>query len=225
MASKSALGRYMMHIISVNVGLPREVRWKVKLVSTGIFKQPVAGRVVARRLNFDGDRQADLTVHGGEEKAIYAYPAEHYDYWRQELPGMALPWGMFGENLTTWGLLEDAINVGDRFRVGAALLQVTQPRLPCYKLGLKFGREDMVRRFLASGRYGWYFAVVEEGEVSAGDTIERIYRDPHDIMVADIARLYLHERHNIAMMQRAIEHEGLPEGWRAYFRERLERRA
>jgi MOSC domain-containing protein YiiM len=215
----------MMHIISVNVGLPREVRWKGRLVSTGIFKQPVAGRVVARRLNLDGDRQADLTVHGGEEKAIYAYPAEHYGYWRQELPTMELPWGTFGENLTTWGLLEDGVNVGDRFRVGAALLQATQPRLPCYKLGLKFGREDMVRRFLASGRYGWYFAVVEEGEVGAGDTIERIYRDPHDITVADIARLYLHQRDNIAMMQRAIEHESLPDGWRAYFQEQLAQRA
>jgi MOSC domain-containing protein YiiM len=214
-----------MHIISVNVGLPREVRWKGRRVSTGIFKQPVAGRVAVRRLNLDGDRQADLTVHGGEKKAVYAYPAEHYDYWRQELPGVELPWGTFGENLTTWRLLEDAVNVGDRFRVEAALLQATQPRLPCYKLGVKFGREDMVRRFLASGRYGWYFAVVEEGEVGAGDTIERVHRDPHDITVADIARLYLHERDNIAMMQRAIEHQGLPDGWRAYFQEQVAQRS
>lgn len=214
-----------MHIISVNVGLPRDVDWKGKRVSTGIFKQPVGGRVVARTLNLDGDRQADLRVHGGAEKAVYAYPAEHYDYWRRELPGMTLPWGMFGENLTTVGLLEDAVNVGDRFRVGAALLQATQPRLPCFKLGLTFGRQDMVRRFLKSGRYGWYFAVVEEGEVGAGDTIGRVHRDGHDITVADIARLYIDEPHNIALVQRAIEHEGLPEGWRAYFQERLEKRA
>jgi MOSC domain-containing protein YiiM len=213
-----------MHIISVNVGLPREVDWKGKRVSTGIFKEPVAGRVVARRLNLDGDRQADLTVHGGEEKAVYAYPAEHYDYWRQELPNTALPWGVFGENLTTSGLLEDAVNVGDQFRVGAALLQATQPRLPCYKLGLKFGREDMVRRFLTGGRYGWYLAVVEEGGIGAGDTIERVHRDPHNLTVADIARLFLHERHNRTMMQRAVEHEGLPVGWRASFQERLEQR-
>jgi MOSC domain-containing protein YiiM len=214
-----------MHIISVNVGLPHEVPWKGQRVRTGIFKQPVAGRVMARRLNLDGDRQADLTVHGGQEKAIYAYPAEHYNYWRQELPGLTLPWGMFGENLTTAGLLEDAVNIGDRFRVGAALLQVTQPRLPCYKLGVKFGREDMVRRFLKSGRYGWYFAVVEEGEVGTGDTIERVHRDPSDITVADIARLYTAERGNLALMRRAIEHEGLPDGWRAFLHERLERRA
>ena len=214
-----------MQIISVNVGLPREVTWKGKRVSTGIFKEPVAGRVVARRLNLDGDRQADLIVHGGAEKAIYAYPAEHYDYWRQELPGMALPWGMFGENLTTWGLLEDAVNVGDRFRVGAALLQATQPRLPCYKLGLKFGREDMVRRFLTGERYGWYLAVVEEGEIGAGDMIERVHHDTHGLTVADVARLYVHERHNIELLRRAVAHEGLPAGWRAYFREQLEKRA
>jgi MOSC domain-containing protein YiiM len=213
-----------MHIISVNVGLPRKVDWKGKRVSTAIFKEPVAGRVVARRLNLDGDRQADLTVHGGEEKAVYVYPAEHYDYWRQELPTTALPWGVFGENLTTAGLLEEAVNVGDQFRIGAALLQATQPRLPCYKLGLKFGREDMVRRFLTGGRYGWYVAVVEEGEIGAGDTIERVHRDPHNLTVADIARLFLHERHNRAMMQRAVEHEGLPASWRAFFEERLEQR-
>jgi len=213
-----------MYSISVNVGLPRKVDWKGKRVSTGIFKEPVAGRIVARRLNLDGDRQADLTVNGGEEKAVYVYPAEHYDYWRQELPTTALPWGVFGENLTTSGLLEEAVNVGDQFRVGAALLQATQPRLPCYKLGLKFGREDMVRRFLTGGRYGWYLAVVEEGEIGAGDTIERVHRDPHNLTVADIARLFLHERHNRAMMQRAVEHEGLPVGWRASFQERLEQR-
>jgi MOSC domain-containing protein YiiM len=214
-----------MQIISVNIGLPRDVDWKGQRVRTGIFKQPVTGRVMARKLNLDGDRQADLTVHGGAEKAIYAYPAEHYDYWRQELPGMELPWGMFGENLTTDGLLEDAINIGDQFRIGAALLQATQPRLPCYKLGLKFGREDMVRRFLKSGRYGWYFAVVEEGEIGAGDTIERVYRDPRDLTVVDIVRLYTDDRDNTAMMQRAVTHEGLPEGWRAFFQERLEKRA
>lgn len=215
----------MIELISVNVGMPRDVHWKGQRVSTGIFKQPIAGRIMARRQNLEGDRQADLTVHGGEEKAVYAYPAEHYEYWRQELPGMELPWGMFGENLTTSGLLEDAVNVGDQFRVGAALLQATQPRLPCYKLGLKFGREDMVKRFLKSGRYGWYFAVVEEGELGASDTILRVHRDGHGITVADIAQLYIDKRPDIALLQRASEHEGLPEGWRAYFRERLEKRA
>jgi MOSC domain-containing protein YiiM len=213
-----------MQILSVNVGLPREVDWKGKRVRTGIFKQPVAGRVVARRLDLDGDAQADLTVHGGEDKAVYAYPAEHYDYWRRELPGVELGWGVFGENLTTAGLLDDAVNVGDRFRVGAALLRATQPRLPCFKLGIRFGREDMVKRFVAAGRHGWYFAVVEEGDIGAGDRIERVHRDPHDITVADIARLYLDERHDVGLMKRAVEHPGLPDSWRDFFRKRLEKR-
>src|SRR5436305_9927813 len=142
---------FNMKIISVNVGRPRLVMWQGSPVSTGIFKEPVEGRVALRTLNLDGDRQADLTVHGGPAKAVYAYPSEHYPFWRGELPGTELPWGMFGENFTTEGLLETTANVGDRFRVGTAELQVTQPRLPCYKLGIKFGREDMLKRFLLSG--------------------------------------------------------------------------
>ena len=144
-----------MKLISINVGQPREVHWQGKTITTGIFKEPVSGPIILRPLNLEGDRQADLTVHGGADKAVYVYPAEHYDYWRGELPDMQLPWGMFGENFTTEGLLEDQVNIGDRFRIGAAELIVTQPRLPCYKLGLKFGRVDMVKRFLASRRTGW----------------------------------------------------------------------
>ncbi len=144
-------------LISVNVGLPRTVEWKGREVTTGIFKEPVAGRVKLRTLNLDGDGQADLSVHGGPDMAVYAYPAEHYRYWRKELPRMDLPWGMFGENFTTEGILEDSVNIGDRFRIGAAELMVTQIRVPCYKLGMKFGRDDMVKRFLASRRSGFYF--------------------------------------------------------------------
>jgi MOSC domain-containing protein YiiM len=154
-----------MQVISVNVGLPREVLWKGKVVSTGIFKEPVEGRVQVRSLNLDGDRQADLTVHGGVDKAVYAYPAEHYDYWRNQLPEMELPWGMFGENWTIEGLSEDAVNIGDCFRIGSAEVIATQPRMPCYKLGIRFGRTDIVKRFLDSRLTGVYFSVVEEGEV------------------------------------------------------------
>jgi MOSC domain-containing protein YiiM len=161
-----------MKVVSLNLGLPQTVQWKGKAVSTGIFKASVSGRIALRPLNFDGDRQADLSVHGGPDKAVYVYPAEHYAYWRRELPDMALPWGMFGENLTTEGLQEeDALQVGDRFRIGSAEVVVTQPRLPCFKLGLRFGRDDIVRRFLASGRTGFYFRVVGEGDVAAGDPI------------------------------------------------------
>jgi MOSC domain-containing protein YiiM len=170
-------GRSQMKLVSLNTGLPREVVWRGINVTTGIFKQPVEGRVALRKLNLDGDRQADLTVHGGEFKAVYCYPRAHYDYWKRELPGQKLPMGAFGENFTVHGLLEDSVHLGDQFSVGTAEVVVTQPRLPCYKLGVRFQSDDMVKRFLASGRTGFYFAVTREGEVGAGDEIKAIARD------------------------------------------------
>jgi len=180
----------IMKLVSLNVGTLQEVTLKNRTITTGIFKEPVQGRVMLRRLNIDGDKQADLSVHGGADKAVYVYPKEHYEYWRQKFPNMKLPWGMFGENFTTEGLLEDAVRIGDRFRVGTAELKVTQPRLPCYKLGIKFGRADMVKRFLASGRTGFYLAVLREGMVGAGDTIELIGRNANNATVAEIVKLY-----------------------------------
>jgi len=215
-----------MRLVSVNVGLPREVAWKGRIVSTGIFKEPVPGRVKLRTLNLDGDRQADLSVHGGAEKAVYAYPAEHYDYWRGELAGMEMPFGMFGENFTTEGLAEDAVNIGDRFRIGTAELVVTQPRLPCYKLGIKFGRDDTVKRFLASGRTGFYLSVSREGEVGAGDAVALIDRDPNNVTVPDITGLYVSKRYGpaeVETLNRATRVPALPEGWRIYFLERREK--
>ena len=179
-----------MKLISVNVGLPRIVRSNGEPVSTGIFKEPVAGRVVLRSLNLDGDRQADLSVHGGPSKAVYVYPSEHYDYWKRELPEMELPWGMFGENFTTAGLFESELNIGDKFRVGSAVVMVTEPRMPCYKLGIRFNRSDIIKRFLASGRTGFYFAVLQEGEVGVGDPIELIEVSKHSVRVSDITLLY-----------------------------------
>ena len=210
-----------MKIISVNVGRPRLVVWRGQTVSTGIFKKPVAGRVMLRTLNLDGDRQADLAVHGGPFKAAYAYPSEHYAFWREELDGAELPWGMFGENFTTEGLEEAAVNIGDRFRIGTAEVTVTGPRMPCYKLGLKFGREDIVKRFLASGRTGLYFSVRREGEVGAGDEIELVARDEHHVTVADIFRLYTRDEGDVEMLRRAVAVEALPESWRERFRRRL----
>src|SRR5205807_2049773 len=163
------------------VGMPREVTWKGTRVQTGIFKEPVDGPVEVSKLNLFGDQQADLTVHGGAEKAVYAYPAEHYDYWRNELPHSSFSWGAFGENLTTEGLREDALYIGDRLRIGSAILMVTQPRMPCYKLALKFERDDMIKRFLMSGRSGFYFSVIEPGEVTAGSKVETLNRDPHQV--------------------------------------------
>lgn len=212
-----------MKIISLNVGRPRLVVWDGQAVSTGIYKAPVEGRVMLRTLNLDGDRQADLTVHGGPTKAAYAYPSEHYDYWRGELPGVELPWGMFGENFTTEGLDELAVNIGDRFRIGAAEVLVTEPRMPCYKLGIKFGRMDILKKFLASGRTGFYFAVEREGEVGAGDEIESLGLDQHHVTVADITRLYALDKGDSETMRRAMAVEALPEKWREHFGRQLSR--
>jgi MOSC domain-containing protein YiiM len=210
-----------MQLLSVNVGLPRTITWKDRTVQTEIFKTPTHGRVRVRTLNLEGDRQADLSVHGGPDKAIYAYPSEHYDYWRGEFPNMQLPWGMFGENFTTTGLLEQTVNIGDQFRVGSAMAMVTQPRVPCYKLAAKFGREDIVKRLLASGRSGFYLKVVQEGEVEAGDAIEPISRDHHAVTVAEVARLYRDGTDQISLLQRAVQVEALPENWREHFQHRL----
>lgn len=177
-----------MKIVAISVGAPREVRWKGELVRTSIFKTPVEGPVRARRLNLEGDEQSDLEVHGGEEKAVYAYPAEHYEFWRRELPGVDLPWGAFGENFTVEGLLEETVRIGDRLLAGTARFAVTQPRMPCYKLGLRFGDPRMVRRFLKSGRSGFYLSVTQEGEVSPGQAIALAARDERSPSVAEVVR-------------------------------------
>ncbi len=210
-----------MKVVSINVGLPREVEWRGKTVRTSIFKEPVAGRVRVERLNVEGDRQSDLTVHGGADKAVYAYPTEHYAFWREELPGVDLPWGAFGENFTTEGLIEDSVRIGDQLRVGSAEFVVTQPRMPCFKLGIRFGRPEMVKRFLRSGRTGFYLAVAREGEVTAGDTIALTAQHDVAITVADIVRLYTADSLNQDLLRQASELSALPEAWRDYFRKRL----
>ena len=194
-----------MKLISVSVGLPRQVSWKGKPILTGIFKQPIAHRVMVRSLNLDGDGQADLEVHGNIDKAVYAYAAEHYADWRQELPDVELPWGAFGENLTIAGLSEAQVNIGDRFCVGTAELQVTQPRFPCFKLNLKFGRSDMVKRFINSCRTGIYFSVVQEGEIGAGDTVELVSRDENEVTVADIVQLCMRKTTDSDLLRRAVQ--------------------
>ena len=211
-----------MKLISVNVGLPREIVYKGRSITTGIFKEPVVGRIPARRLNLDGDRQADLTVHGGAEKAVYVYPSEHYAYWRDELPDMQFAWGKFGENFTSEGLLEDEVHIGDRFRIGAALFQVTQPRMPCYKLAAKFQRDDILKRFLRSLRTGFYFSVIEEGDVGTDDAIELVSRDAAGVTVTDITRLYISKGKDHDMLRRAVQIEALPASWRDYFLDQLE---
>jgi MOSC domain-containing protein YiiM len=211
-------------LISVNVGLPRQVISHGKPVLTGIFKSPLAGRVLVRALNLDGDRQADLSVHGGSDKAVYAYPAEHYPYWRAQLPEMEISWGMFGENFTVQGFQEAEVRIGDKLRIGSALFRVTQPRLPCYKLGIRFGRDDMVKRFIQSRRTGFYLRVLEEGDAGAGDSIEVVSAARNTLSVADIASLYdSPEDTNRDLLERAVLTEELSESWRSYFQGRLSR--
>lgn len=210
-----------MQLVSVNVGLPQEIDWRGRRIRTSIWKVPREGRVRVNRLNLEGDQQSDLSVHGGTEKAVYAYPFEHYEYWGREFPAIDLPPGAFGENFTTEGLLEGDVKIGDRLRVGTAEFLVTQPRMPCYKLGVRFGRDDMVKRFLRSGRTGFYLAVFREGEVGRGDPIEFTGRSDHDVTVADIAALYTHDADNQSLLRRAVELPALPESWRDYFRKRL----
>jgi MOSC domain-containing protein YiiM len=163
-----------MHVVSVNVGLPREIESQGRVVRTGIFKSAVAGRVTVGPQNLAGDAQADLTVHGGADKAVYVYPSEHYPAWRAELPEVDFPWGAFGENLTIAGLLETDVHVGDGLRIGSAVFRITKPRMPCFKLGLRFGRPDMIKRFQHSGRSGFYLAIERTGDLGAGDAIEHL---------------------------------------------------
>jgi MOSC domain-containing protein YiiM len=206
-------------LISLQVGLPRTVTRDSLEVSTGIFKAPVEKRIQMRELNLDGDRQADLSVHGGRDKAVYAYPSEHYPYWKKKLPEMDFPWGAFGENLTTSDLLESAVCIGDRFTIGTAEVVVTQPRLPCFKLNLKFGRDDMVKRFLASRRTGFYLRVLREGEVGAGNEIIPVHQDEHRVSVLDALLLHLHESDSSELRNRALQVEYLSPSWRKEFSE------
>ena len=210
-----------MKLSSVNVGLPREVVADNRLVITSIFKSAVSGRIPIRNNNLAGERQSDLSVHGGRAKAVYAYPHEHYAFWRVQLPGVDLQPGNFGENLTVEGVLEDDVHVGDRLKIGSAELVVTQPRLPCYKLGIRFGRADMVKRFLDSGRSGFYLSVAVEGDVAAGDSIEIVERHPAAVSIPELQRMYLKEAHDPERLREAIAIPALSDAWRTDLQKRL----
>jgi MOSC domain-containing protein YiiM len=210
-----------MKLISVNVGLPREITVGGNIVRTSIWKNPVQGCIHVSTLNLDGDQQSDLSVHGGVDKAVYLYPSEHYSYWRTQLPDVEVPWGAFGENFTSEGILEDQIRIGDRVRVGSAEFMVTQPRLPCFKLGIRFNRRDMVKRFLASKRTGLYLAVIREGDVENGDAIEYTEKQETGVTITDIVNLYSVDSQNQELLRRATELPALPQSWKDYFRKRL----
>ncbi|HYM75878.1 MAG TPA: MOSC domain-containing protein [Candidatus Dormibacteraeota bacterium] len=210
-----------MKLISLNVARPRLAMYKGQTINTGIFKAPVTGPVALRTLNLDGDRQADLAVHGGPNKAVYGYPSEHYDFWRGELPGTNLPWGMFGENFTTEGLFESDLHIGDRLQIGTAILVVRQPRVPCYKLAAKFQRDDILARFLQSGRSGFYFSVEREGTVEVGNPFQVLSQEPHAITIVEMNHLFADDRYNRELLDKAIATPALPEDWRDYLKKRL----
>lgn len=211
-----------MKLLSLNVGRPLQVETPRGPVLTAIWKSPVAGRIPLRRYNLEGDQQADLKVHGGAAKAVYLYPSEHYDYWRGELSGNDLNPGVFGENLTTEGVLEKDVQIGDQFRIGTAVLQVSQPRMPCYKLALKFARPDMVKRFWASGFSGVYFSIVEEGAMAAGDEIIPVSRATNGITIAELVRLYRDPKPDPDRIQVALD-APLGGSWKTELRDRLYR--
>lgn len=208
-----------MHIVSVNVGQPRQVETPRGIVVTSIFKSPVAGRVAARQHNLEGDRQADPRVHGGLNKAVYAYSSEHYAYWTGQLPDTELPFGKFGENLTIAGLTEEQAHIGDKYRIGTSILRVTQPRMPCFKLALRFGRADMIKLFWKSGLSGIYFAIAKEGELGAGDEIELVEQHPEQVAVSDVVKVYKRETSDPEMYARVMQ-APITGSWKEEIRER-----
>ncbi len=211
-----------MKLVSVNVGLPKTVQWRDQSVTTGIFKRPVEGPVTLIEHNLEGDGQADLSVHGGPSKAVYVYSTQHYEFWRGELPDVPFEWGHFGENFSVDGVDEGSICIGDEFRVGTARVVVTEPRMPCFKLSVRFDRADMPKRFLQSGRSGFYLAVVEEGQVQAGDALEPLWRHPDRLSVSDVTELYTTEKGNVALLRKALAVAALPDSSSGYLRRQLE---
>ena len=212
-----------MELLSVNVAFPKVVAANRRHVETGIFKLPADGPVKVGELNLEGDKQADLSVHGGFDKAVYAYSWKNTEHWKRFLQRADLHPGSFGENLTVDELLDTEVSIGDELEIGTARFLVTQPRLPCYKLGIKFGRVDIIKRFLQSRRTGFYFAVMKEGEVKAGDEIEMLSRDENKITISDITRLYAFEKDDLETMLRAVKLGALSESWREYFVNRLQK--
>ena len=210
-----------MRIVSVNVSRPKTVSHGGRTVITGIFKQPVAGRVQLRQLNLEGDEQADLSVHGGIYQAVYVYPFEHYDSWQHELARNDFTYGQFGENLTVMGMIENEIHIGDIFRVGGALVQVTQPRVPCYKLAMKMNLPQFPKLFMASGRTGFYLQVLKEGEIGAGDSVEKVASDPEQMSVQAVFRLAYFNRDDVESLRKAVRISCLSPGWKSMFEERL----
>ncbi len=208
----------MMRLLSINVSKPKPITYNGKIVHTGIFKEPISGTVMLREKNIDGDGQGDLKVHGGTYKAIYGYPIEHYSHWQQELNRDDLLYGQFGENLTVEGMLEESIHIGDVFQIGTTVkLQITQPRVPCFKLGYKMGLSEFPKQFLESRRVGFYFRVLAEGEITAGDAISRIEIAPEPMSVKEILNLRYFNTDNHEKIAKARKLPALSPSWKKDF--------
>ena len=203
----------MSRVVSVNVGMPRDVPWRGKLVRTAIWKRPVHGRVFAGRLNLAGDGQADLVAHGGEQRAVMVYQVDSYRYWSDFLGRSDFETGQFGENLTVEGLADSDVCIGDRYRIGGAVFEVTQPRVTCYRLGIRMGHEQMPALMVAHRRPGFYFRVLEAGEIGAGDLIEKMADGPERMSVTEIDQLLHTADHPTEALRRAVRISALSPGW------------
>src|SRR5262252_239453 len=207
----------MAKLLSVNVGLPRDVAWHGRIVRTGIWKDPVHGRRRVKRLNVEGDGQADLGGHGGEQRAVFVYQIESYRYWEERLGRSDFTHGQFGENFTIEELPDDEVCVGDRYRIGTALFEVTQPRVTCYRIGLRMNEPRMPALLTSSGRPGFYLRVLQEGEVGAGDEIVKVGEADEQMTVAEINALLYSANHSPDRLERALRIEALSPGWRGSF--------
>ncbi len=210
-----------LQIVSVNVGQVREVEDNGRTVTTAIFKSPVEGPVRAEGVNLRGDAQADLSVHGGPDKAIYGFASEHYAQWRADYPHIEFTWGAFGENLTTAGLLEDDALIGARYRCGSLVLRVTEPRMPCSKFGLRLGDKSVLKHMIDTGHSGFYFAIDEEGEIEAGDTLEHLDTPQGAIPVSEISRLYFSKERDAAELEAALAAPAVTKEWSDWLEEQL----
>lgn len=210
-----------MKLESIFVGKPTEVTVDDKVVETGIYKSRISGPVYVSETQIEGDGQADLSVHGGIDKAVYAYPAEHYVFWKAERDDLLFEPGVFGENLSVSGMTEDQVCVGDVFQVGAVKLKVTTPRMPCFKLGIKMGDPRFVKDFMQAEKNGFYLKVLQEGEIEAGDSIKKVEEDGYSLSILEMVQLYTTRKYDENLMRKAVTSPSLPEDWREYFRKRL----
>lgn len=210
-----------MKLVSIHVGKPREVDYNGQNVSTGIFKEEISGPVRVHSLNIEGDKQADLTVHGGPDKAVYAYPIEHYDFWKKERNDLEFRPGVFGENLSVTGLNEKEVCVGDVYHVGSVVFRVTNPRMPCFKLGIKMNDTRFIKDFMDARKNGFYLRVLEEGEIEAGNEIEKTGEDGYGLTIDEVIQLYTIRKNDADLLGKAVNSPSLPEDWKEYFELKL----